>query len=894
MKNLLLIDGNSIMNRAFYGIMGNKMLMTNDGKYTNALYGFLAILFKNIEEINPDYMLIAFDSKTGANTRKQIYDGYKKSRHGMPEELVEQMPEIKEILDAMNIKHIELADFEGDDILGTMAKKFASDEINAYILSGDRDLFQLVQNNIIVRIPRTKAGKTETEVYDESKIEAEYGLKPTELIELKALMGDSSDEIPGAKGVGPKTATTLLQKYKTIDGIYEALQDENNKDFKPKLRENLIESKDLVYLSKELGAIRLDANVSEDINEYEVKEWNKEEVVRLFKYYKFNRYLSRFGLDTETEAKAEETTYNEDEINELLNNIVTDKKIEDIEIGEKLIYYIETEENKESTQIIKKDITGIGIYDEKNNKIIYVKNPKRESLKALFENEKTEKIGCNLSKDYVLLRQNGIKLKNIKYDIEVAAYDINPSNIKHKIEEIAMQYLELDIAKYIPEKQITLFETSSNNNEIGIYVYAIKKLYEVTLAKLKEEGIIKLFNEIEIPLITVLGEMQYTGMLVDKDELSQFGVQLKKRLEELTTDIYKFADEEFNINSTQQLGNILFEKLKLPAPKKTKTGYSTDVDTLEKLKNEHEIIPAILEYRTLMKLNSTYVEGLISCINEKTNKIHSYFHQTITATGRISSTEPNLQNIPTHDELGKNIKKAFKPKQGYIYIDADYSQIELRVLAHIANDENMIRAFKNDEDIHREVASKVFNIPFEEVTKEQRSKAKAVNFGIVYGITGFGLAKQLDIGRKEAEDYINSYLEKYRGIHSFMENITETAKKQGYVETLFGRRRYVPELKSNNYMVREFGKRIAMNTPIQGTAADIMKIAMNNVYKKLKEANMDAKIVLQVHDELIVEAKIEEKEEAKKILKECMENAYTLNIPLKVDMEEANSWYEAK
>lgn len=894
MKNLLLIDGNSIMNRAFYGIMGNKMLMTNDGKYTNALYGFLAILFKNIEEINPDYMLIAFDSKTGANTRKRIYDGYKKSRHGMPEELAEQMPEIKEILDAMNIKHLELADFEGDDILGTMAKKFASDDLNAYILSGDRDLFQLVQNNIIIRIPRTKAGKTETESYDEKKIEEEYGLKPVDLIELKALMGDSSDEIPGAKGVGPKTATTLLQKYKTIDKIYEALQDENNKDFKPKLRENLIESKDLVYISKELGAIRLDANITGDINEFKVKEWNKEEVVRLFKYYKFNRYLTRFGLDSENETEVENTESNEDEINELLNNIVTDKKLEDIEIEDKLIYYIETEENKESTQIIKKDITGIGIYDEKNNKIIYVKNPSTESLKVLFENEKTEKIGCNLSKDYVLLRQNGIKLKNIKYDIEVAAYDINPSNIKHKIEEIAMQYLELDLAKYIPEKQITLFETSSNNNEIGIYVYAIKKLYEVTLAKLKEEGTIKLFNEIEIPLITVLGEMQYTGMLVDKNELTQFGVQLKKRLEELTTDIYKFADEEFNINSTQQLGNILFEKLKLPAPKKTKTGYSTDVDTLEKLKNEHEIIPAILEYRTLMKLNSTYVEGLISCINEKTNKVHSYFHQTITATGRISSTDPNLQNIPTHDELGKNIKKAFKPQEGYVYIDADYSQIELRVLAHIANDENMIRAFKNDEDIHREVASKVFNIPFEEVTKEQRSKAKAVNFGIVYGITGFGLAKQLNIGRKEAENYINSYLEKYSGIHSFMENITETAKKQGYVETLFGRRRYVPELKSNNYMVREFGKRVAMNTPIQGTAADIMKIAMNNVYKKLEEAKIDAKIVLQVHDELIVEAKVDDKEEAKRILKECMENAYTLSIPLKVDMEEANSWYEAK
>lgn len=894
MKNLLLIDGNSIMNRAFYGIMGNKMLMTNDGKYTNALYGFLAILFKNMEEINPDYMLIAFDSKTGANVRKQIYDGYKKSRHGMPEELAEQMPEIKEILDAMNIKHLELDDFEGDDILGTAAKKFASEEVNAYILSGDRDLFQLVQNNIIVRIPRTKAGKTETEIYDEKKIEEEYDLKPTELIELKALMGDSSDEIPGAKGVGPKTATTLLQKYKTIDKLYEALQDETNTDFKPKLRQNLEESKELVYLSKELGTIKTDANITDDIDELAVKEWNKEEVIRLFKYYKFNRYLSRFGLDEDAPTDSENETVNEYEINEMLNNIVIDKKIEDIEIQDKLIYYIETEENKNSIQIIKKEITGIGIYDEKNNKIIYVKNPEMDSLKALFENEKIQKIGFNLSKDYVLLRQNGIKLKNIKYDIEVAAYDINPSNIKHKIDEIAMQYLELDIAKYIPEKQINLFEISSNNNEIGIYVYAIKKLYEVTLEKLKEEGTLKLFDQIEIPLITVLGEMQYTGMLVDKEELVQFGEKLKERLEELTKSIYELAGEEFNINSTQQLGNILFEKLKLPAPKKTKTGYATDVDTLEKLKNEHEIIPAILEYRTLMKLNSTYVEGMITYINEKTHKIHSYFHQTITATGRISSTEPNLQNIPTHDELGKNIKRAFKPQEGYVYIDADYSQIELRVLAHIANDENMIRAFKNDEDIHKEVASKVFNIPFEEVTKEQRSKAKAVNFGIVYGITGFGLAKQLNIGRKEAEEYINNYLEKYSGIKSFMNNITEKAKSQGYIETLFGRRRYVPELKSNNYMVREFGKRVAMNTPIQGTAADIMKIAMNNAYKKLEEAKIDAKIVLQVHDELIIEVKKEDKEAAKKILKECMENAYTLNIPLKVDMEEANSWYDAK
>ncbi len=886
MEKLLLIDGNSIMNRAFYGIMSSKMLMTDDGKYTNALYGFLSILFKNLEEVKPDYILVAFDSKTAANVRKQKYEGYKKSRHKMPEELAQQMPEIKEILDSMNIKHLEMDDYEGDDILGSCAKQFTNDNVEAYILSGDRDLFQLIDDKIIVRIPRTKMKKTETEIYDKAKVIEEYGLTPEELIELKALMGDSSDEIPGVPGVGPKTATELLKQYRTISKLYEALEnDENNEVFKPNLRKKMLDNKHLAEISKEIGKINVEAPLPYNLEDLKIREWNNEKVVELFKFYKFNRFLERFNLSIGNVEKSEEKSNLE---------TVIKQTVKDIKINEKLIYYLETEKSEDEEKIIKKTIKGIGIYEEESKSVCYVKNPKIEELKAIFENEKIEKIGFNLSEDYVLLRENGIKTKNIKYDIGVAVYDIDPTNAKHKLEDIASQYLSLDITNIDSDKQMNLFEQNDDKNEIGIYVDSIRRIYEITEKKLKEEGSYKLFNEIEIPLITVLGEIQYKGMLVDKSELTQFGEELKTRINELTSEIYELAGEEFNINSTQQLGTILFEKLKLPGAKKNKKGYSTDVAVLEKLVLAHPIIEKILEYRTLTKLNSTYVEGLVNYINPTTGRIHSYFHQTITATGRISSTEPNLQNIPTREEIGRNIKKAFKPKDGYVYVDADYSQIELRVLAHMANDSNMINAFKNDEDIHREVAARVFNVPFEEVTKEQRSRAKAVNFGIVYGITDFGLAEQIGVTRKEAKVYIESYLEKYNGIKQYMETVIEKAKETGYVETLFGRRRYIPELKSNNYMVREFGKRAAMNTPIQGTAADIMKIAMNTVYKRLEEAKLDAKIILQVHDELMLEVKEEQKEEAKKILKESMENASKLSISLKVEVVEAKSWYDAK
>ena len=909
MKKLLLIDGNSIMNRAFYGIMGSKILTNKDGKYTNALYGFLAILFKNLEEVKPDYILVAFDSKTAADVRKKQYDGYKQSRHKMPEELAEQMPEIKDILKAMNISILELADFEGDDILGTAAKKFSNSELETYILSGDRDLFQLIQDNITIRIPRTKMGKTETEIYDKTKLNEEYGLDPIKLIEVKALMGDPSDEIPGCPGIGPKTAIKLIQEYGDVDNLYKELEEGKAESVKGKARENLIANKELVFLSRTIGRIDLQATLTDNIEDLKFQEWNNQEVYDLFKYYGFTRYIERFKLTSSNsvisiinsnQANNEDGNENVDEkIN--LENIeedikVTEKKISELKISNKLIYYIEKSQSQDENKIIKKDIVGIGILED-NSKIAYIKNPTFEELKELFENKETEKIGYDLSEDYVVLRQMGIKMENIKYDIEIAAYDIDPTNIKHSIEEIAEQYLNIDISTFLPkkQKQINLFETEDNSkNDIGIYVFTINKLYEKTKIMLEKEAEISLFNKIEIPLITVLGEIQYNGMLVNKQTLIDFGTILKKRLEELTEEIYQIAGEEFNINSTQQLGNILFEKMMLPAPKKNKKGYATDVDTLEKIKLANPIIEKILEYRGLTKLNSTYVEGLIPYINPKTNRIHSYFHQTITATGRISSTEPNLQNIPSREELGRNIKKAFIPQDGYVYIDADYSQIELRVLASMSKDENMITAFRNNEDIHREVASRVFGIPFDEVTKEQRSRAKAVNFGIVYGISAFGLAEQIGMGRKEAQQYIDNYLEKYSGIKEYMNKTINGAKETGFVETLFGRRRYINELKSSNYMVREFGKRAAMNTPIQGTAADIMKIAMNTVYEKIKESKIDAKIILQVHDELIIEVKEEEKELAKKILKESMENATKLEVPLLVETSEAKSWYDAK
>lgn len=904
-NRLLIIDGNSIMNRAFYGIMNTKALMSADGTYTNAIYGFLSILFKELEDLEPEYIAVAFDLKAPTH-RHNMYKEYKGTRHAMPEELAQQMPIIKEILRDMNITIIEKEGYEADDVLGTISKLAEKEGIKTTILSGDRDTFQLASKNITIRIPRTKMGKTETEDYDEAKIEEEYGIKPVQLIQVKGLMGDTSDNIPGVPGVGEKTALKLIKEYQNIDKLYEELEN-GNTTIKGALKEKLTNNKESAILSRTLGTILLDAPLDVEIRNLAVKDWDKEAVTNKFKELRFNRFIERFdlnGLGTAKVNKKIDDLFKIEEAN-------TEKIVKMTKESNELIYYFEKEKMQTNDLILNEAIKSISVYNKKTNTVYYFKNPDITMLKDLFEDSQIEKASYKVKTDYILLKQAGIEYINIKYDAEIAGYNLNPTD-KNTIDEMAKKYLDIDIEEYMENEfessnksdnaQINLFETSINNEEElekekyknSLMCYVIAKLQEVTTKKLEEAGAISLFNDIEMPLAQILADMQYNGMYVDEEELKNFGNELKAQLQTLTNEIYDLAGEEFNINSHQQLGKILFEKLQLPVYKKTKNGYTTDVDVLEKLKGQHPIIQKILEYRTLTKLNSTYVEGLIPYINRSTHKIHSSFHQTITATGRISSTEPNLQNIPTKTDLGKQIRKAFKPTEGKIYIDADYSQIELRVLAHISQDENMIHAFKHGEDIHKQAASKVFNIPIEEVTKEQRSSAKAVNFGIVYGISDFGLANQIGVSNKKAKEYIQQYLEKYSGIKHFMDDIVESAKQKGYVETLFGRRRYIPEIKSNNYMVRQFGNRVAMNTPIQGTAADIMKIAMINVQKALQENKISAKIVLQVHDELLLEVDIQDKEKAKQILKESMEGAMQLSVPLEVEVSEGNNWYETK
>ena len=881
MNKLLLIDGNSIINRAFYGIMGSKMLMTEDGTYTNAVYGFLSILFKELDDIKPEYLVVAFDLKAPTH-RHKMYDKYKANRHGMPEELAMQMPILKETLKAMNVCIIEKEGYEADDILGTLAKWGQKEELEVTVLTGDRDSFQLIDKNIKVRIPRTKMGKTETEDYTVEKIEEEYGLEPLDLIEVKGLMGDTSDNIPGVPGVGEKTALNLIKQYKSIDEVYNHIDEQ-----KGKLKEKLSENKDLAYLSRTLGTIDINAPIEKDLGAFQVEEWNKPEVLEIFKKLKFNRFINRFALQENIGA----TSFSDSQINtEIEHEKIVDKtKLAELkqEIQEnKVIYYYLTEEK-------------FIIYSPKTNKCFSIENI--QDFKDIFEDKNILKCSYKQKEEFIILWNKGIEAKNLMFDIAIAGYILNSNINKYTIEYLANEYINFDIAEYLSNtektgvEQITLFDKAEEPKEDKTYIYAytIYKLYNVLTQKMEEAGSIDLFNKIEMPLTEVLASMQYEGIYIDKQELLDFGKELQEKIDILTQEIYELTGEEFNINSTKQLGEILFEKLKLTAKKKTKTGYSTDVDVLEKIKYEHPVIEKILEYRQLQKLNSTYVEGLIPYIDE-TGRIHSKFHQTVTTTGRISSTDPNLQNIPTRMELGRKLRKVFKPEQGYIFVDADYSQIELRVLAHISEDKNMIEAFCNNEDIHAQAASKVFNIPLEEVTKEERTKAKAVNFGIVYGISEFGLGEQLGVSRKKAKEYIEQYLDKYSGIKEFMINIVEETKEKGYVETLYHRRRYVPELKSNNYMVRQFGGRVAMNTPIQGTAADIMKIAMINVYNKLKENNLKSKLIVQVHDEILVETLESEKEQVKQIVKEEMENVIKLKVPLLAEVEEGYNWYEAK
>ena len=757
MKNkLLLIDGNSIMNRAFYGIMGSKMLMTTDGKYTNAVYGFLAILFKNLEDLNPDYMAVSFDLKA-KTARHKLYEGYKANRHGMPEELADQMPVIKDILRAMNIDIVEKEGYEGDDILGTLSKYGEAQGLDVIILSGDRDTFQLASDNITIRIPRTKQGKTEVDDYDRQKVLEEYGVEPRSLIEVKGLQGDTSDNIPGVPGIGPKTAINLVKKYGTIENLYKQIE-EGTDDLKGKQKESIVNNKEMAFISRQLGEIDVNVPLDDTLEVLKVEEWDKEKVLELFKVCNFKKYIERFNLDGALSSKD-----NKKDLEHLfkINSEISIKEAEE-KLGElkKLVFYLGLEENQNKEDIIKQDIISISIYNFEEKEVYYIKrkgieNEFEDFLRRIFEDEEIEKFGFELGRVYILLKQIGINVQNLKYDVSVASYILDPTEGKYLIDNLMEKYLDLNISEYLESngasentKQITLFETQENSVDIlkyqtAFYAYEIYELSETLTSKLKEIDGIELFQNIDMPTVEVLANMQWNGMHIEENKLVEFGKTLKDGIDFLTSEIYSLAGEEFNINSPKQLGVILFEKLNLPSKKKTKNGYSTSEDVLEKLINEHPIIEKILEYRKLCKLNSTYVEGMRPYINPKTNRIHSFFHQTITATGRISSTEPNLQNIPTRMELGKRLRKVFVPDEGKVYIDADYSQIELRVLAHMSKDKHMIDAFVKGEDIHKQAASKVLHKPIEEVTKEERSSAKAVNFGIVYGISDFGLAGQL-------------------------------------------------------------------------------------------------------------------------------------------------------
>lgn len=871
MSKLVAIDGNSIMNRAFYGIMNSKLLMTSDGIYTNAIYGFLSILNKLLQDENPDYICVAFDLKAPTFRHKK-YEEYKATRKGMPDELRVQMPIIKDILKAMNIKILELEGYEADDILGTISKYGDENGMEVLLLTGDRDYLQLATNKVTVRIPTTKMGKTDYADYTPEVIYEKFGIEPMQFIEIKGLMGDTSDNIPGVPGVGEKTAFSLITKYKNLDTIYNALDSgEELEGIKGKLKEKLVENKDLAYLSRELGTIYKEVPLAITIEDIKRVEPNNDELYNLFAKLQLKKFIESMNL------KANE------------NKVVStfdDSKIE-IEDLEKL-------ELKDIKELAYYYVDGLAVYA--NKKAYYKKNPSKEDLEKIFASD-VLKIGFKEKEMYLKLKQMDIIPNNLMFDLEIAAYIMNPSKSTYKLDDIIMEELNIIAENKTSNEQISFEgfgdEAKDNKEELAKYARYIYKCKEKYEEELKEKEQLKLFSEVEMPLVKVLAEMEYIGVYVDKEMLKEYSVSLNQKVDELTKDIYQTAGIEFNINSPKQLGEVLFEKLNLPIIKKTKTGYSTDGDVLEKLREEHPVIDKILEYRTLSKLKATYVDGMLPLINEKTQRIHAKFNQTVTATGRISCTDPNLQNIPIRTEIGRELRKIFVAKEGCMLIDADYSQVELRVLAHMSGDETMIKAFNDDVDVHAMTASQVFNVPLEEVTKQMRSEAKAVNFGIVYGISDFGLATNIGIGRKKAKEYIEKYFEKYPKIKEYMDNAVEHCKEKGYVETLWGRRRYVPEIKSNNYNVRQFGERVAMNAPIQGTAADIIKIAMVNIEKELEERKLKSKLILQVHDELVIEAPEDEIEISKELLVRNMQNVIKMKVPLKAEAGIGKTWYEA-
>ena len=866
MKKLLILDSNSILNRAFYGV---RYLSARDGTPTNAIYGFLNILLKLIKEQEPDYICAAFDVKAPTFRHKQ-YEGYKAQRKPMPEGLAAQMPLAKDVLRAMGVTILEKEGYEADDIIGTVARLCEESEISCFIATGDKDDLQLASDKTKVILTVTKSGYNETIIYDDKAVKENYRVTPTEFIDVKALMGDPSDNIPGVKGVGEKTAMSLIEKHHSIEYIYENI---DGIGLKGAMLQKMKDGREMAFMSKELATINRNTPIEFNAEECVFDGFeNNGELYEILKRLELNSIIKKLDLSGGDNVKENEDIFKD------FSYQVGDKNMIS---GDKVTVVLDFDGDNISSAAV-----GAG-----NNAVVL---NEQDDIKELLEDDSIAKVMFDVKEAIVKL--NGrIDIKNISDDTAIAAYLVDPAKNEYTIEKLASEYFGTVIEK--PEvKQLSLLDDveTDRSEYLAKCAVALGVLNERIGDKIKENGQEKLYHEVELPLVTVLAHLEINGFLVDDNQLKEFADKLGEKIDALTNEIYMLAGEEFNINSPKQLGVILFEKLELKPVKKTKTGYATNADVLEKLRDKHPIVNFIMEYRQLAKLKSTYCDGLRAVVNPNTHRIHSVFTQTVTVTGRLSSTEPNLQNIPTRTELGREIRKMFVAKEGYVLVDADYSQIELRVLAHIANDETMINAFRNNEDIHAVTASQVLGIPLEDVTKEQRSSAKAVNFGIVYGIGEFSLAQDLHISVKEAKAYIESYLEKYHGVRNYMESIKEQAKKDGYVKTMLNRIRYIPELKSPNYNIRQFGERVALNTPIQGTAADIIKLAMVRVDNRLINEGLKSKLILQVHDELIVEAHKDEVDKVKQILSEEMQSAMELNVPLKVDMSTGHSWYDAK
>lgn len=869
-SKIVLIDGHSILNRAFYGLPD---LTNAEGLHTNAIYGFLTIMFKLLEEEKPEYLTVAFDVHA-PTFRHKMYAEYKGTRKPMADELRQQVPVIKEVLHAMGVKTIECAGLEADDLIGTLSNRCENEGMEVTVISGDRDLLQLATEHVKIRIPKTKQGKTEIEDYYAKDVEERYQVTPKEFIDLKALMGDTADNIPGVPSIGEKTATKIITQYHSIEEAHEHVDELKP----PRASKALSEHWDLAVLSKELATINVKADFPYELSEAKLGNLYTEEAYIFFQKLEFKNLLSRF--DVSAPANKVEDGF----------KIITSKSE-----AEKV--FVQAEEASTIGAVIFKDLEnvlplfadqaglgGIGLcFSKEESYCIKVEKDITGEwlLKKLADvAEKAETYAMFHLKES--MEQVTIRNQANCFDVSVAAYLLNPLKNNYTWEDVAREHLGLMIDEKIDQDMKACYESYVNYASV-----------EVLRQKLRDTKMDTLFRDIEMPLVFTLFDMEQNGIRVEADALKQYGDQLAGKIAELEKEIYEEAGETFNINSPKQLGVVLFENMKLPGGRKTKTGYSTAADVLEKLAPEHPVVAKILEYRQYTKLKSTYADGLANYIQDD-GRIHGKFNQTITATGRISSTGPNLQNIPVRMELGRLIRKVFIPEEGYRFVDADYSQIELRVLAHCSGDEHLIQAYKEQSDIHRITASQVFHIPFDEVTPQQRRNAKAVNFGIVYGISSFGLSQDLSITRKEAAKYIDDYFATYPGIKTFLDHAVTHAKEEGYVVTLFGRRRPVPELSSSNFMQRSFGERVAMNSPIQGAAADIIKIAMIRVNQRLKDQKMKSRLVLQVHDELLIEAYEPELDEVQNILKEEMEHAAELKVPLEIDMHTGDNWYEAK